>query len=307
MRLITEFVMTNGPPKRALLIAGPTASGKSALALRLAQERNGVIINADAMQVYRELRILTARPTPQEETIVLHRLYGHVPAEQGHSVAQWLAHAKHEIEACWAQDKLPIITGGTGLYFKALEMGLAELPPVPQDVRLKWRQFRGNLHEELRRRSSESAGKLRPNDMQRLVRELEVIEATGYPLSYWQARSQCSPPIASANIERMFLRIDRNELYARAEARFDAMLTAGALDEVAALLALNLDRTLPAMRAIGVPELSAYLSGELSFEQAIVRAKTATRHYIKRQLTWWRGQMKGWPSHDSQNSQNVLV
>jgi len=259
------------------------------------------------MQVYRELRVLTARPAPEEEMIVPHRLYGHVPAQQGYSVAEWLAEIKQEMVTCWEQGRLPILVGGTGLYFKALEEGLAELPVIPEQTRLKWRQFPGDLHGELKRRSPEAASRLRPNDSQRLVRELEVMDATGQPLSFWQIRSQSAAPIAGLATERMFINIDRSELYARAEARFDVMMAEGALEEVRALLALALSSALPAMRAIGVPELAAYLRGQLSLEEAIVRAKTATRHYIKRQLTWWRGQMKGWPSYDSQNPQDVLI
>jgi tRNA dimethylallyltransferase len=291
---MTEPDMTDGIERRALFIAGPTASGKSALALKLARERNGVIINADAMQVYRELRILTARPTPQDEQIAPHRLYGHVPACQGHSAAQWLADARREMEACWGEGRLPILVGGTGLYFKVLEEGLAELPPIPEDVRHKWRQFTGNLHQELGHRSPESARRLNPNDRQRLIRDLEVLEATGRPLFYWQGRSQGTAVVDQAVAERIFVNADRRELHARAEARFEAMMARGALDEVRALMALGLDPKLPAMKAIGVPELLAHLQGELPLDEAIVRAKTATRHYIKRQLTWWRGQMKGW-------------
>jgi tRNA dimethylallyltransferase len=293
--------MADGVQKRAVLIAGPTASGKSALALKLAQERNGVIINTDAMQVYRELRILTARPSPQEEALVPHRLYGYVPASQGYSVAQWLTDARREMEVCWQQGRLPILTGGTGLYFKALEEGLAELPPIPDEIRQKWRGFTGNLHEELERRNPASAGRLKPNDRQRLIRELEVNDATGHPLAYWQ--KQASNKAMELDAERIFLQVDRHELYKRAEARFDSMIATGAAEEVESLSALKLAPSLPAMKAIGVPELSAYLKGEISMEEAIVKAKIATRHYIKRQLTWWRGQMKNWNDLASQNLQ----
>lgn len=278
--------------KRALLIAGPTASGKSALALRLARERNGVIINADALQVYAELRILTARPTGAEERLAPHRLYGHVSGGESYSVGRWLADAKREIEACWVAGQLPIITGGTGLFFKALEQGLAEVPAIAAGVRNHWRNFEGDLHAELARRDAEGAARLAPNDRQRLIRTLEVIESTGRLLRHWQAEAQSRAILAGAKVERHFIEVPRAELYCRAEARFDAMLEAGALEEVRGVL--RLDPSLPMMKAIGVPELSAHLCGKTGFETAVSQAKTATRNYIKRQLTWWRGQGKGW-------------
>jgi len=282
--------MAETPSKRALLIAGPTASGKSALALRLARERGGVIINADALQVYAELRILTARPTIVEERLAPHRLYGHVSGATSYSVGRWLADAQREIEACWAQGLLPIVTGGTGLYFKALEQGLADVPPIPSAIREAWRKFEGDLHAELRARDPEGAALLRANDRQRLIRALEVIEGTGQPLRHWQRQSPM--PLAGAAVERRFIDVPREDLYARAEARLDEMMKKGAIEEVRSVM--HLDPSLPVMKAIGVPEFTSYLKGEIDLETAIASAKTATRNYIKRQLTWWRGQGKGW-------------
>ena len=278
--------------RRAALIAGPTASGKSALALEMARERGGVIINADAMQVYRELRILSARPTAEAEATLPHRLYGHVAGRQSYSVGRWHADAKGEIEAAWSQGLLPIVTGGTGLYFKALLEGLAEVPEIAAEVRERWRSFSGDLHAELVRHDPDCAARLPPNDRQRIIRALEVSEGTGKPLSYWQASAQSRAVLAGAEVERIFVEVPRQDLNRRAEARFDAMMAAGALDEVRPLL--NFDRSLPMMKAIGVAELAAHLRGELTLEEAVVSAKTATRQYIKRQLTWWRGQMKDW-------------
>jgi tRNA dimethylallyltransferase len=285
-------MMSQSNQKSAVLIAGPTASGKSALALKLARERDGVIINADSMQVYRELRILSARPTPEEEAQAPHRLYGHVSGVSDYSVGRWLADAKLEMQACWAIDKLPIVVGGTGLYFMALQGGLAEVPPIPEDVREHWRGHKGNLHEELQRRDALGAAKINPGDKQRLIRALEVYEATGRPLAHWQHDAQDQSFLKHINVERLFVDVPREDLYARAEARFDAMLVAGALAEVRALPALP--SNMPIMKAIGVPELIGHLYDQVPLVDAIATAHTATRQYIKRQLTWWRGQMKGW-------------
>lgn len=284
--------MTAEPQKSAVLIAGPTASGKSALALRLAHERHGVIINADSMQVYRELRLLSARPSQEEEAQAPHRLYGHVSGAEDYSVARWLAEATQEIEAVWAAGQLPIICGGTGLYFMALEKGLSQVPPIAANVRERWRGFAGDLHAELGRRDPVMAARLGPHDRQRLIRALEVIDSTGHSLAHWQAEGERNAFLNHINVERHFVDFPREELYDRAEQRFDLMMARGALDEVEALPAFTADR--PVMKAIGVPELQAHLRGEMSREQAVVLAKTATRQYIKRQLTWWRGQMKGW-------------
>ncbi len=284
--------MSTSHHKRALLIAGPTASGKSALALENAVGLNGVIINADALQVYSALRILSARPTPEDEARAPHRLYGHVGAEQAYSVASWLAQARREMEAAWEQGRLPIVTGGTGLYFRALELGLAPVPEIPEAVRSHWRSFAGDLHAELSARDAAMAAKLLPTDRQRLCRALEVVDATGRSLLDWQRDGQDQAPLARVTVERIFIDVPREDLYARAEARFDVMLAAGALDEARAMA--HLDPMLPAMKAIGLPELGAHLRGEMTLEEATVRAKTATRNFIKRQLTWWRSQMGHW-------------
>ena len=284
--------MTATEQKRALLIAGPTASGKSARALALAQERGGVVINADALQVYADLRILSARPSPEEEAAVPHRLYGHVAAQQPYSVAAWVAEARREMEAAWAQGLLPIVTGGTGLYFRALEQGLAPVPQIPEDVRTSWRGFSGDLHAELRARDPEMAQRLSPGDRQRITRALEVVDATGRSLLDWQREGQEQAALEGVAVERLFMDVPREELYARADLRFGKMIAQGAIEEARALA--DRDPMLPVMKAIGLPELVSHLKGEITLEEAVARARTATRHYIKRQLTWWRGQMAHW-------------
>lgn len=281
-------------PKRALLIAGPTASGKSALALELARERNGIVINADSMQVYRELRILTARPPPEEEALVPHRLYGVVSGFEDWSVALWLDAARREIEAAWASGKLPVVVGGTGLYFKALEGGLADIPPIPQGIRAKWRRAQGDLHSKLRACDPESASRLKPNDRQRIIRALEVMDGTGKPMSFWRAGRNATALLASAEVERRLVIPERAELYRRAETRFDEMIRSGALDEVQELARLGISPTQPVMKTIGVPQLAAYFKGEITLDEAVRLAKTATRQYVKRQLTWWRHQGAMW-------------
>ena len=278
--------------KSVLLIAGPTASGKSAVAIAQAQARGGVIINADSMQVYRELRILTARPSVEEEQRVPHRLFGHIGGAEAYSTAAWLAEAEIEIQKGWANGQLPIICGGTGLYFTALEQGLAKLPTIDPEIREKWRNFQGDLHQELQQRHPESAARLNAADRQRIIRSLEVFESTGRPLIEWQKIAQQESVLRDCNVERIFMNVPREELYARAGRRFDTMIEQGAVEEIRALP--NLDSAQPLMKAIGVPELLSHLKGELSLEDAKTKAKTATRNFIKRQMTWFRGQMKNW-------------
>ena len=285
--------MSRAPARTALLIAGPTASGKSALGLKAALARGGTIINADAIQVYGDLRILSARPTAAEEGQAPHRLYGHVSGASSHSVAAWLKDARAALEEAWAEGRVPIVVGGTGMYFKALEEGIADIPPIPEEIRNKWRDFRGDLHKEIEALDPSLAKRLNPHDRQRLARALEVAEGTGRPLSHWQERGRAGAALNGVEVERVFVSVPREELYARAEARFDHMLERGALDEVRALPPLAPE--LPVMKAIGVPELLAVARGEMSLAEATAAAKTATRHYIKRQMTWFRGQMTHWP------------
>ena len=205
------------------------------------------------------LRILSARPTPEDEARVPHRLYGHVAAEQPYSAAAWAAEARREIEAAWSRGALPVIIGGTGLYFRALEQGLAPVPPIPEEVRSHWRSFTGDTHAELARRDPAMAARLQPADRQRIARALEVIDATGRSLLDWQRQGQEGAALEGSQVERIFLDVPRAELHARADARFDAMMAAGALDEARALM--HLDPDIPAMKAIGLPELVAPSEG----------------------------------------------
>ena len=283
---------------KAILIAGPTASGKSAVALAIAEGLGGTVINADSMQLYRELRILTARPSEAEERLAPHRLYGTVPASEAFSVGRWLEAAQGAIADARGAGRVPILAGGTGLYFKALLEGLAPVPDIPPEVRGHWREQSERLgpealHRELAARDPGMAAKLRPSDPQRIVRALEVIDATGVSLSEWQG-APASPALDADAVLKLVIAPEREPLYAAIDARFDRMIEAGALEEVEALLALDLDDSLPAMRAHGVRELRAYFAGASSLEEAAAKAKTESRRYAKRQMTWARRYMPDW-------------
>jgi tRNA dimethylallyltransferase len=280
---------------KAVLIAGPTASGKSALALRLAQMHDAVIINADSMQVYRDLRVITARPTPEEETQVPHRLYGCVDAAVNFSAGHWVADAALALAETRAQNRLPIFVGGSGLYFKALTRGLSAVPPIPAEVRDGVRarlELDGvkALHAELARRDQATAERLKPRDRTRIARALEVIESTGRSLTDWH-REGLPPLLPQGTFSALFLAPDRDQLYARIDARFDAMLAAGAREEVADLAARHLDPLLPAMKAHGVPVLIRHLKGEITLAEVAAIGRADTRHYAKRQFTWFRHQL----------------
>ena len=280
---------------KAVLIAGPTASGKSALALALAQKTGGVVINTDSMQVYRDLRVLTARPTAEEESMVPHRLYGHVDAAINFSAGAWVADAAKTLNEVREQNRLPIFIGGSGLYFRALTRGLSAVPPIPPDIRdsVRARLERDGveaLHAELARRDPVSAERLKPRDRSRIARALEVVEATGCSLTDWH-REGLPPLLPSGDFHALFLSPERDALYAGIDARFDAMLQAGALEEVEQLAARKLDPLLPAMKAHGVPALIRYLGGEITREQAAEIGRADTRHYAKRQFTWFRHQL----------------
>jgi len=280
---------------QAVLIAGPTASGKSALALWLAQETGGIVINADSMQVYRDLRIITARPTLDEEARVPHRLYGHVDAAVNCSAGHWVTDAATARAEARAQNRLAIFVGGSGLYFKALTRGLSAVPPVPAEIRDGVRarlELNGveALHGELAKLDPASAERLKPRDRTRVARALEVIEATGRSLTDWH-RDGLPPLLPPGQFRALFLAPEREALYARIDARFGAMLAAGALDEVARLGARNLDPLLPAMKAHGVPALLSHLRGEITLDETAGIGRADTRHYAKRQFTWFRHQL----------------
>jgi len=276
---------------RALLIAGPTCSGKSAIALMLARRLGGTVINADSMQVYRELRVLTARPTPEEEATVPHALYGVRPAAEAGSVAWWRGTALAEMERARAAGRLPILCGGTGLYFLSLTKGLAEIPDPGEGARAEARALlselgAAGLHARLGAADPATAARLSHADSQRIARAWEVWRGTGRGLAEWQAEAQAAS--APWRFTAILLAPPRAALRDAVTARFAAMLQAGALEEVRALLALGLDPALPAMRAHGVPELAAHLRGEVALDEAARRAILATGRYVKRQTTWFR-------------------
>ncbi|HWV80107.1 MAG TPA: tRNA (adenosine(37)-N6)-dimethylallyltransferase MiaA [Hyphomicrobiaceae bacterium] len=283
-----------------ILIAGPTASGKSALALEMAEQHGGAVINADSMQVYCELRILTARPTPEEEARVPHRLFGHVSVRDAYSVGRWLDDVADALAWCAGAGRRPVIVGGTGLYFKALLEGLAPIPPVAPEIRAHWRREAGvraapELHGVLVKRDPAMAARLDPGDTQRIVRALEVIDSTGVSLAEWQRRPG-TPLVQEAEAERYVIRRPREEVRRRVDARFDAMMAEGALDEARALAALDLDPELPAARAHGLRPLIAHLRGETDLRAAIEAGKLETRQYVKRQEIWLRRNMIAWKS-----------
>jgi tRNA dimethylallyltransferase len=272
--------------------------GDPALAMALARQLNGVIINADSMQVYRDLRIITARPSADEEASWPHRLYGHVDAAVNYSVAKYLADATEVLAEAARARMLPIFVGGTGLYFKALLRGLSAIPPIPAEIRADVRarltaEGSAALHRDLAARDPAAGARLNPADRTRVARALEVIFATGSSIDDWHRKSG-TPLIDPSRAVKVFLSPDREVLYARIDARFDAMLAAGALDEVRALQRRNLDPLLPAMKAHGVPWLIRHLNGEMTLDAAAEQAKLDTRHYAKRQFTWFRHQFADW-------------
>ncbi len=281
---------------KAVLIAGPTASGKSGLALALAEAIGGTVINADSMQVYRDLRVITARPSTDEEARVAHRLYGHVDAAENYSVGRWLADVRPALDTVRAGGRVPIFTGGTGLYFKALTQGLSAVPSIPADIRDGVRarveaEGPAVLHAELLRR--DPSAQIKPGDRTRIARALEVLEATGRPLSDWH-RDGLPPLIAPSDAVTVFLAPERDDLRKRIDTRFDGMLQSGALDEVRALRGRALDPLLPAMKAHGVPWLIRHLNGEITLAAAAEGGKSDTRRYTKRQFTWARHQLPDW-------------
>ncbi len=278
-----------------MLIAGPTASGKSARAVSLASEHHGIVINADSMQVYSDLAVLSARPNPVEEGNAPHLLFGHIGAERNYSVGQWLEDARWAMEQALHMDRTPIFVGGTGMYFKALIQGLSAMPAVPPDVRDHIRnQSNGvapeELHARLRALDPETAARLRPSDPQRIIRALEVFAATGQPLASFQGARE-KPLLNAARCRALFIAPEKAELNRRIDARFDQMMRDGALEEARRLMARNLDSSLPAMRAVGVPGLVAHLRGECALEAAVERGKRDSRQYAKRQFTFARTQL----------------
>lgn len=282
-------------PHPVLVIGGPTASGKSGLALAWARRAGGVVINADSMQVYADLRIVTARPSEADEAEAPHTLYGIVPASVRMSAARWRELALAEIDRAHAAGRLPIVVGGTGLYLRSLMHGLSDIPDIPAEVRQSAMKLQAEigspaLHARLAAVDPVTASRLHPTDSQRLIRAWEVVQATGRSISDWQAAPPTDVP-THLSFTTLVVEPPRPRLYAQCDRRFLIMLEQGAEQEVSALMAQNLDPALPAMKALGVPEIAAILSGALTRQAATERAQQLTRNYAKRQLTWFRNQM----------------
>jgi tRNA dimethylallyltransferase len=279
----------------AVLIAGPTASGKSARAVSLAREHHGIVINADSMQVYRDLAILSARPNPVDEGGAPHLLFGHIGAERNYSVGQWLVDARWALEEALRMGRMPIFVGGTGMYFKALIQGLSAIPAVPSEIRDRVRdQSDGvapeELHARLQALDPETAARLRPTDPQRIIRALEIFAATGQPLAHFQGVRE-KPLLDATRCRALFVAPEKVELNQRIDGRFDQMMRDGALEEAARLMARGLDPALPAMRAVGVPGLIDFLRETCTLEAAVERGKRDSRQYAKRQFTFARTQL----------------
>ena len=278
------------------LIAGPTASGKSALALALAQARAGVVINADSAQVYKDLRVVSARPSQEDEARVPHRLYGIRDAADPCSAPTWAAEAKREIAAAQGAGRLPILAGGTGLYLRTLIDGIAPVPAIDPEVRTSVRALPvAEAHRALAKEDPEAAALLKPADTARIARALEVVLATGRTLAKWQER-RCGGIGGTVQLVPLILLPPRDWLYARCDRRFETMMSNEGIEEVRSLLARSLDPSLPALRAIGVAEIAAFFRGEIGRERALELGRLATRRYAKRQYTWFKRQPPpDWP------------
>ncbi|UVD55322.1 tRNA (adenosine(37)-N6)-dimethylallyltransferase MiaA [Rhizobium sp. Pop5] len=281
--------------ENAILITGPTASGKSALALELARRHAGAVVNADSMQVYDTLRVLTARPSQEEMQDVPHHLYGHVPAGAVYSTGAWLRDVSALLPALKAAGQLPVFVGGTGLYFKALTGGLSDMPDIPEALREGLRarlvaEGPDGLHAELAAADPAMAASLNRQDGQRIVRALEVVKATGRSIADFQGRSG-PVVIDAAKARKIVVLPERAVLHARINGRFEKMLREGAEDEVRVLLALGLPAEAPVMKAIGVSQIAAMLKGEMTRDEVLEKGAAATRQYAKRQMTWFRNQM----------------
>jgi tRNA dimethylallyltransferase len=282
----------------AVLIAGPTASGKSALAMAIARRLGGVVVNADSMQVYADLRVLSARPTVAEEAAQPHRLYGHVDGAENYSAMRYTGDVGRVLAELEHKGMVPVLVGGTGLYFKALTEGFSAIPPVPEAVRTEFRARverveTAALHAELDGSDPVMAQRLKPNDRMRIMRALEVMIATGRSIASFQGERQPGP-LDGLALLKLFVMPEREAIRERIDRRFEVMMAEGALDEVARLRERRLDPLLPVMRAHGVPGLIAHLDGALPLADAIARGQADTRAYAKRQVTWFRHQMADW-------------
>lgn len=290
------------------LIAGPTASGKSALAIALAEATNGIVINADASQVYGDLAILSARPNQAEMASVPHRLFGHIDGAEACTAARWAADARAEIDAAHAQGRLPVLVGGTGLYLRTLLDGIAPVPDIAPDIRATVRALPvTDAYAALANEDPEAATRLAPADATRVARALEVVRSTGKPLSEWQKHKSGGIGDRIA-LRPLILLPPREWLIARCDRRFEQMVDSGAVAEVEALLARDLQPELPVMRAIGVPEIAAFLTGAIDRKTMLQRGQIATRQYAKRQYTWFSHQPpSAWPREHQEIDDKIMA
>jgi tRNA dimethylallyltransferase len=291
MKIITKEIPDT---QKIIVIGGPTASGKSKFAVNIALQQPSVIINADSMQIYNEIPIVTAQPPLAEQASIPHLLYGALPAQKACSAGIWLDFACKQIDLAHANGQTPILVGGTGMYLKCLMQGVSYVPEIPDDIRTETRALAAEIgaeamHEKLTAQDSEMANRLKSTDTQRISRAIEVLQHTGKSLSHWQAQPNKTFYDASA-FEFHFVNPPRNELYANCDARFEWMVDNGAIEEVEALLELNISPELPAMKALGIPEIISYLHGESTKDDMKESAQKSTRNYAKRQVTWFRNQ-----------------
>lgn len=308
---ISDYIRIDAAHKcNVILIAGATASGKSSIAIFLANKFDGVVVNADSMQVYKELQIISARPSTEELTQAEHRMFGHMSAADEYSVGHWLSQVSKEIVDIVKSGKVPIIVGGTGLYFTTLVDGISPIPDIDADIRTHWRGFDDDLHAELTKVDVILAERLEPNDRQRIIRGLEVFHSTGRTLSDWQANEplkQFLPPLEGLQLHKFTLQPERQYLYDRINNRFDQMLELGGIEEVKALMAMGLPPQMTALKAIGVRQINEALIGNMSMDEAIEKAKTASRQYAKRQMTWQKGNLITYNSIIEQQSERKLA
>ncbi|MCK5574405.1 MAG: tRNA (adenosine(37)-N6)-dimethylallyltransferase MiaA [Sphingomonadales bacterium] len=302
-----EGAATDKKSRHVLIIAGPTASGKSAMAIDIAEHFNGTVINADSQQVYKELRVITARPPVEDEARVPHRLFGVVDGHESCSAGRWAEMAVAEIKAAWHEGRLPIVVGGTGMYRQALIEGMSPIPESPGDVRIKARARYEAIgaeafHQEVATLDSATAERLPVGDTQRLLRAWEVTTHTGRPFSTWQDEPR-NPPLPEAIFTTIAIEPPRDQLYASIDRRFSQMVELGVVDEVKALLAIGIAAELPVMKALGVPEIAAFVRGEITLDDAISKAQKLSRNYAKRQLTWVRNQVQAEFTLSAQYSQ----
>ncbi|MDA0782761.1 MAG: tRNA (adenosine(37)-N6)-dimethylallyltransferase MiaA [Rickettsiales bacterium] len=294
--------------KPVIILFGPTASGKSSLAMSVASKIDAVIINCDSKQLYKEIPIITAQPTEDEKNLIPHEMYGVISVSEHCSVGRWLDMVKPVIERAWAKGKIPMLVGGTGMYIKYLTQGIPQMPDIEEKIRQQVRRLVSKEGSEAvyAKLDDVMRQKLEPSDRQRVARAYEVLLQTGESLAYWQEQPTI-PVFNDAAYHKFFLSPDRQKVYENCNTRFDKMIGEGVLGEMESLQKMNLSEELPSMKSHGVPELLAYLKGDMTIEDAVEQAKKNTRHYIKRQFTWFRGQMSDAYALKSASPENEMI